>query len=244
MTEPDYRPGGDPIVNIPVPDPSTLTTEAVNAAIDHLRALIEAKLGGLAREFATFQHGHEEKHSSVVDAAIQHRRELSEAGMAVVQAQMDAQFASCTQRLDAIRSDVDQHHHQRLEAQASALATLAKLSDRIERIDEAVRGLDRVTDAKFVTFRTLVDSRAEQVALALNAANSAVDHAFNSSATAVAKAESFNEKRFDILGVRIDELTSYRDAALGKNAGLSTGWGVLLGAVGLIAAVLAIIGTR
>lgn len=56
-----------------------------------------------------------------------------------------------------------------------------KWSTRVEtdlaRQAERINGLDRLTDAKFVTFRTLIDSQAEKVALALDAADKAVNKA-------------------------------------------------------------------
>ncbi len=55
-----------------------------------------------------------------------------------------------------------------------------------EILEERIVALDRLTDAKFVTFRTLVDSQAEKVALALSAAEKAIS-----------KAETATEKRFD-----------------------------------------------
>jgi hypothetical protein len=61
--------------------------------------------------------------------------------------------------------------------------TLATLKEHLEaRIDN----LDRLTDAKFITFRTLMDAESERVVLALNSADKAVT-----------KAETATEKRFE-----------------------------------------------
>lgn len=60
------------------------------------------------------------------------------------------------------------------------------LSIELARLRERVDGLDRLTDAKFVTFQTLVDSQADKVGLALDAAKEAIT-----------KAETATEKRFD-----------------------------------------------
>lgn len=60
------------------------------------------------------------------------------------------------------------------------------LEAKLATIDQRIAGLDRVTDAKFVTLETLMNSQAEKVALALNAADKAVT-----------KAEIAAEKRFE-----------------------------------------------
>jgi hypothetical protein len=52
----------------------------------------------------------------------------------------------------------------------------------VERVDAA----ERLTDAKFVTYRTLIDSQADKVALALSA-----------SEKAITKAETATERRFE-----------------------------------------------
>jgi hypothetical protein len=136
----------------------------------------------------------------------------------------------------------------RMAGIADTVKALTGLSDRVEKAAEAVVGLDRVTDAKFVTFRTLIDSQADKVALALAASNKAVDAAFASSAAAILKAEVFNEKRFDIITKQIDELKTYRDGSVGQSAGAESMWGYIAGGVGLLATIIgviiAIIGSR
>lgn len=57
---------------------------------------------------------------------------------------------------------------------------------QFEALQAAVNALSVLTDAKFVTFRTLIDSQAEKVALALASADKAVS-----------KAEMATERRFD-----------------------------------------------
>lgn len=57
---------------------------------------------------------------------------------------------------------------------------------QLKGLDDKVTSLDKFTDAKFVTFRTLIDSQAEKVALALEA-----------SEKAILKKEEADNKRFD-----------------------------------------------
>lgn len=316
---------GVPTQNIPVPDPSVLTTAQLHSSIDTLHRLLETQIDSIRRDQESFQRGHEEKHTSVVNAAIQHRKELSDASVAIVQAQVDAQFSSQQSQLKGITNELntrfassDLRYQQRYDAQSEALTaafeaqqkatsaalaaakeavqtalaasekavnkaeattgklipraevesrftdvshqidkatsvtetrlgailesikSLTSLSDRLEKTAEAVNGLDRVTDAKFVTFRTLIDSQADKVALALAASNKAVDAAFASSAAAILKAEVFAEKRFDIITKQIDELKTYRDASGGKGEGATMIWGFIAGGIGLLATVIGI----
>lgn len=311
--------------NVPVPDPSLLTTAQLNNAINKLEHLLEGQIASVQKDLESFQRGHEEKHTSVVNAAIQHRKELSDASVAIVQAQVDAQFSSQQSQIKAVTNELDSRlaasdlrYQQRYDAQSDALQAafdaqqkatsaalaaakeavqtalaasekavskaevatsklipraevesrftdishqidvatnvtaarmsgitdnvklLTGLSDRVEKISESVSGLDRVTDAKFVTFRTLIDSQADKVALALAASNKAVDAAFASSAAAILKAEVFNEKRFDIITKQIDELKTYRDATTGSSSGASAMWGFVVGGVGLLATLIGV----
>lgn len=307
----------------PGPDPSALTTAQLQTAITNLEHLLSSQIESARRELEAFKNGHEEKHSSVVNAAIQHRKELSDAKLAIIQAQIDAQFDAQQGRLVQISDEMnarfastDLRYQQRYDAQSEALTAafeaqqkatsaalaaakeavqtalaasekavnkaetstsklipraevesrftdmthqiaadaavtearlfgildnvkaLASLSDRVEKTTEAVIGLDRVTDAKFVTFRTLIDSQADKVALALAASNKAVDAAFASSAAAILKAEVFAEKRFDIITKQIDELKTYRDVSGGKGDGATMMWGFVAGGIGLLATVV------
>jgi hypothetical protein len=136
-------------------------------------------------------------------------------------------------------------------------AMVQKMVDRVTSLAERVDGLDRLTDAKFITFRTLIDSQAEKVALALAASDKAVQ-----------KAEVANEKRFDSvnefraqltdqaatfmprheaearwngLAEKIDDLKERLGATVGRSAGLAAGWGYMVASVGLAAAVVGII---
>ncbi len=60
------------------------------------------------------------------------------------------------------------------------------VNGRFEILTENLSSLDRLTEAKFVTYRTLVDSQADKVSLALDA-----------SEKAITKAEIATDKRFE-----------------------------------------------
>lgn len=86
----------------------------------------------------------------------------------------------------------------------AALATLTEQNFGLQRqIDRLSVGLAEsearardLTDAKFVTYRTLIDSQAEKVKLALEATEKAIDKAERATEKAIDKAESANDKRF------------------------------------------------
>ena len=51
------------------------------------------------------------------------------------------------------------------------------LAIQVARVEERLGGLDRITDEKFVKFSTMMNAQAEKVALALDAADKAVNKA-------------------------------------------------------------------
>lgn len=61
---------------------------------------------------------------------------------------------------------------------------------------EVERRIQDLTDAKFVTYRTLIDSQAEKVALALDATEKAIGKAEAATNKAIDKAEMANDERF------------------------------------------------
>ncbi len=140
--------------------------------------------------------------------------------------------------------------HVRLTGQASVQELLADVRELTER----VAALDRLMEAKFVTFDVLVRSQAEKVALALTAADKAVT-----------KAEMATEKRFesvnefrasladqttslvtktefgakvDSLAEKLGDITDRMNRAEGKGAGAGALWGWIVGALGVLSAVV------
>lgn len=63
---------------------------------------------------------------------------------------------------------------------------MALITSEVARLEALITALDRLTDSKFITHQTLLDSQAEKVGLAL----ASVDKA-------VAKAEAATERRFE-----------------------------------------------
>jgi hypothetical protein len=172
---------------VPIPDPSRLTTEALQREILHLRELMEARLDQMDKRAA-----------EVVDE----QRVALQAAL--------------------------------LSSDKAVVAALAASSKAIVELDanttRRIEGVKEVTDNKFVTYETLLVSQSEKVALAREAADKAV-----------AKAEVFNEKRFDILTKQIEELKASDARGAGKSQGMNASWGILVGAFGLVATFLTIV---
>lgn len=82
----------------------------------------------------------------------------------------------------------------RLEAE---LCGLQRQVDRLGgEIAQSEERSTRLTDAKFVTYRTLIDSQAEKVALALDATSKAIDKAEVATSRAIEKESENNNDRF------------------------------------------------
>lgn len=136
-------------------------------------------------------------------------------------------------------------------------ARLREIEQQSARLAERLDGLDRLTDAKFVTYRTLIDSQAEKVKLALDAADKAVTkaedsvnarlQAMNEFRSSLSDAATRNVSRLEFDQLReqfreeLRELKGRLDVAAGRGAGASALWGYLIGAVGLVAAIVALV---
>lgn len=88
--------------------------------------------------------------------------------------------------VDRVLTDLDLRLEQRFQAQEKELTTVPPVAQLVGQLSTRVDGFQDLMDAKFVTYRTLIDSQAQKVALALDAAEKAID-----------KAEAATEKRFD-----------------------------------------------
>jgi len=100
---------------------------------------------------------------------ISHLRELTEAQLTEMDRRHEVRHI---QQTDAVRN--------------ALLAVDKETSAELRRLAERVDAVERLSEAKFVTLRTLGDLQAEKVALALESADKAVS-----------KAEAANERRFD-----------------------------------------------
>ena len=140
-------------------------------------------------------------------------------------------------------------------AVAATIAALdRRLDDKICAVAKQLEALDRLTEAKFITHKTLLEGQAAQVALALTA-----------SEKAIGKAEAANEKRFDSVNefraqladqaatfmradvadarfAAVENKTDQQDTRLdllhGKGAGIGQAWQVLIVVAGIALTIL------
>lgn len=87
------------------------------------------------------------------------------------------------------------------------------LVERLTNASHAVAALEKLTEAKFVTYKALLDSNSEKVALALSAADKAVT-----------KAEVATEKRFEAVNEFRAQLDSNQRAQASQTAALTAGF--------------------
>lgn len=278
-------------------DPTTLTIEAILREISHLRDLLDTRADSFDSNLQAHKHSHDATHKDVVDVAIKHTHDLFTARLNDADSRYEQRYVAQTQALDAALKAQQLATQSALasadKAVTSALTSADKavakaetlnerrfdlinettamthtLMDRLEQLSAKVDGLDRLTEAKFVTIRTLIESQADKVALALTASDKAVS-----------KAEGANEKRFEgvnefrgqladqaqtlmprteavalnsSLSARIDaslvgldssltDLKSRLDRAEGKSGGYSAGAGALIAGIGVIATLITIV---
>ena len=155
---------------------------------------------------------------------IMHLRELIEARLDNIERRADRVIVEGQKALETALTATDKAIDTALAASSKAIVELdSTTKSRIESVMA-------ITDNKFIKYEVLLVSESEKVALARDAANQAV-----------AKAEVFNEKRFDILTKQIEELKATDARNIGKSQGISTSWGLLVGVVGFAATFLTII---
>jgi hypothetical protein len=152
-----------PVTNVPVPDPSLLTTDVLRREILHLRELVEARLMEYEHRFAELERQLDRRITSE-----QHN----------LRAAQEANEKAVT-----VAAQVDEKRFSLVEANA---ARIGGLSDKLESTAARVDSVATLMEARFDTYRALITSQAEKVALALAASDKAVT-----------KAETATEKRFE-----------------------------------------------
>jgi len=250
----------DTTQNVPIPDPSLLTTEALDREIATLRLLLEVRLDATAASA-------QQRHDLLVT-----RLDAMDTATTNLKAMLDDRLEH---RLEALRFAMAV----RIDAIDVATELRQKDTDRIpQRVDEKIAALGAVVDQKLLA---LVDSHGEKFAsiqtqfrerdvrteqsskdskvavdAALQAAKEAVGEQNKSSALAIAKSEAATTKQIDQLGVQMqtnnkasdDKITDLKERLTrieGMGSGASSLWayiiggvGVLIGAAGLAFAIL------
>jgi len=220
MTLPDEDDGRRRDQNLPVPDPTRLTTALVRQAIDDFEKLM------VSRSLVV------ETRLSAIDQATK-----------LVAADVARIAAESTREGSHLRDDNDR---QIAALREYLLAELARLGDVA---GEKFSGIDtRFVERDERIAQAAQESRISLDA-ALAAAKEAVSEQNKANTLAIGKSEAATQKQIDALNTlmtsgfksiddKIADLKTSRDAGTGGRAGIKEFWGYALGAIGLVAFIL------
>ena len=209
-------------LNIPVPDPSLLTTRALQREIFGLRELLEVKLGSGA---AT---------AELTRAIIETRLDGMDKAIQLLQATADRFPQRIDEKISALREVHDKKFDTLMDTHL----------EKFNSIQTQFRERDVRTEQSSKDSKVAVDA-------ALQAAKEAVGEQNKSSALAIAKSEASTTKQIDQLAILIQNMTKGFDDKIGdvkdrltriegRGEGMSATWGLLLGVVSLLVGLVAI----
>lgn len=169
----------NPAVVIPNPDPSSVTTAAIDRAVAQAESLMAARVDGIAKAIETFQNDLTRVPTSV-DRQITGLKEALEARLDGMD-KMAAAMTACLERRPVEIKDQITHLHDLIMAEIAKISAVSV--ERFARIDTQFIERDKRTDQL-----SLADKTA--VAAALQAAKEAVGAQNTSNSIAIAKSES------------------------------------------------------
>lgn len=255
----DPLPAGRDPSNVPIPDPSLMTTKQLIREVSTLRELLEVKLNRLEETTALNRQILDTRISAAEASRDSERQVLSERlHMAV-----GALEAASTLTRDVLQT--------RLDGMDKAIRLLQDTADKFPaRIDEKIAAVREVHEQRFIALidthlekfssiqtqfrerdvRTEQSSKDSKVAVdaALQAAKEAVGEQNKSSALAIAKSEASTTKQIDQLAASIGQMTKAFDDKVmdvkerltrieGVGQGAGALWGYLAAGVMLLIAV-------
>lgn len=144
--------------NIPVPDPTLLTTESIRAEIAHLKELLKVEIAGIEDRLDVYQEAHATQHASrysEVTAEIRHLTELMAERFAGIAAQMverDARVSDAAQAgKDAITAALTAQKEMANKAEAAFTKQIDSIQAQIGVLDQArqeqIRSIEKRVDA-------------------------------------------------------------------------------------------------
>jgi hypothetical protein len=212
--------------NVPVPDPSLLTTQALQREIFSLRELLEVKLKG------------SDGSNAAVRTIIETRLDGMDKAIKLLQDTADKFPARIDEKIIALK----EVHEEKF------LALLETHTEKFTSIQLQFRERDVRSEQSSKDSKVAVDA-------ALQAAKEAVGEQNKSSALAIAKSETATTKQIDQLAGLIQTMTKGFDDKFGdvkdrinrmegKGVGLNAGWGYLAGGLGLILALYGALAPR
>lgn len=241
--------------------------EVVAASTSHLHDLMGARFKETEVRLSEMDNRYNQRYvaqGQAVDAAFSNAQLATQAALAAADKAVISALASAEMAVHKAEA----LNEKRFETLTRSVAAASLLAPDHERLKERIEGFDSLTDAKFVTFRTLIDSQADKVALALAASDKAVS-----------KAEVANEKRFESVNefrktlsdqshtfiarteasaaitaladrvdaalrgvdIQVADLKGRLDRAEGRSGGFSSSGAILVAAVGFLATLISIV---
>lgn len=158
------------VSNIPVPDPSLLTTESLNREISHLRELLESQVAIVAKELANFKSGLEDRYLDLLDK-----------GLGSLKEQMNIQFDNIEHQLVNQIDVVDKRYEHRYD----------ELKNLLDIYGESTETMSQQTDLRY---QQRFDTQKESLAAAFEAQQIALTTAMASSDKSVQAALSAVDK--------------------------------------------------
>jgi len=215
IVSPQTQPHWDKELNVPIPDPSLLTTQQLLREISSLKELVFSRFDGFDNARTLLKNS--------IDKHIDHLTELQ-----------GSKISATDNASVLIRNVIET----RLDGMDKAIRLLQDTADKFPaRIDEKISALREVHEQKFAAItethgekfgsiqtqfkerdvRTEQSSKDSKVAVdaALQAAKEAVGEQNKSSALAIAKSENATTKQIDQLAVLIQTMTKGFDDKIG-----------------------------
>lgn len=233
--------------------------EADERARDHVNGLdriLSERIQALADRYASVLEVREHQHAEM-DLRYQQRFE----------AQEDAARLAFEGRERAVLEQ-GMRHQQQIDAQEKAVGLALdglnrQFHEHIRSVRDETTASLSAADKAIIKSELAVEKRFEAVDLALSKTETAIERRFETvdllRSQVAEQARTFlprseGEQRIAALAEKVDDLNSQLsgamsrvnsrlDLAAGRSTGIGAGWGYLVGAVGLVAAVLAIVAT-
>jgi hypothetical protein len=128
--------------NIPIPDPSVLTTQNLDREIANLREYLLSQIVNLADDLERFASGHDREHRDVVERAVSHVRELNDERFKGIQLQFAERDVRAEQAFKASTEAINAAMAAQEKAIIKSEIATAKQIDAIaEVIESATKAL-------------------------------------------------------------------------------------------------------
>jgi hypothetical protein len=182
---------------IPNPDPSAITSEAIEKRVDNAERVIGARIDGMEKAVQVFQ-GDLTRVPTQLDRAVVAERNLTDAKIAQLLSEMKA----INEFTETVRVGIKEVIEQRLDGMDKAIELFQKFTDRTpEYVRDQVTHLRELHEAGFESIRTqftLLKQATEQldlanktaIAAALQAQKESAGETQKSSQAAIAKSET------------------------------------------------------